>query len=79
MIIAKYINLMIELMKYFRVSFYWRQISILREYERRGLDMSRWRRILTFWRRMTMKLMEETKKKKKNEAPNNKPDDVNDY
>ena len=38
------------------------------EYERRGLDMSRWRGILTFWRRMTMKLMEAPVKKKKTEV-----------
>ena len=35
------------------------------EYERRGMDMSRWRGILTFWRRMTMKLMEEPMKKRR--------------
>ena len=38
------------------------------EYERRGLDMSRWRGILTFWRRMTMKLMEAPVKKKKTDV-----------
>ena len=38
------------------------------EYERRGLDMSRWRGILTFWKRMTMKLMEAPVKKKKTEV-----------
>ena len=41
-------------------------------YEKRGLDMSRWWGILTFWRRMTMKLMEEIVKKKKNELTHNK-------
>jgi len=38
------------------------------DYERRGLDMSRRRGILTFWRRMTMKLMEASVKKKRTEV-----------